>query len=89
MNKLINELKKLSSNTVADRMDAINNLQNYLSHPEGHLARLALYYVAHHDPNPVIKRLARQVIGINSTAPENFAWESSCSCYGINCHHKD
>lgn len=84
MTYIIRELRRLSSPEISDRVHAINNLQEHLYSVHGNLARLALAYVAHHDPCDDVKNLARKTIGM----PEaEYAWER-CYCYGIDCHHK-
>ncbi len=67
---------KLSSKRVMQRKAAIKALKARLGGQDGHMARLALHYVAEHDPCYTVRNVARQAFYKVSAPPESGAsWE--------------
>ncbi|MFH1393319.1 MAG: hypothetical protein ABII71_06430 [Candidatus Micrarchaeota archaeon] len=75
MQEILTHIHGLSSKRAAVRKKAIKGLRKHLTREKGHLARLALHYVAHHDPSYCVRNLARQAFYLEGTNPENHIWE--------------
>ncbi len=76
MQEIINHIHGLSSKRVSARKKAIRELRRHLACGRaGHLARLALQYVAHHDPNHCVRNIARQAFYIEGVQPQEHQWE--------------
>ncbi len=67
---------RLSSKSVMKRKAAIKALKQRLGGEGGTMARLALHYVAEHDPCYTVRNVARQAFYKISAPPEGGAsWE--------------
>jgi len=75
MHEIMKHIHKLSSKRAAERKRAIKNLRKHLTRDKGHLARLALHYVAHHDPSFCVRNLAKQAFYLEGSNPDNHIWE--------------
>jgi len=71
-------LRKLSDKSVMKRREALRELNDYLHHPEAYLLRIALHYVAEHDPAHTIRNLARQAFyKIGNPPSYEGSWEKT------------
>lgn len=75
MQDTLNNIHRLSSSRASERKKAIQDLRRKINHPKGHLARLALHYVARHDPSWCVRNLAKQAFYLEGSEPEEHEWE--------------